>query len=116
MQKAKGRRQKAKGRRTAVENTRRHGVRAWLAAAGLMIALAGMPAMAQQPPGGTPDGFVPVDTLPATEQLPAAPLLIGAYAVAWVVVFGYLWSIWRRLGRVERELVDVSRRIAGGRP
>jgi CcmD family protein len=46
--------------------------------------------------------------------LPAAPLVIGAYSVAWIVVFGYLWSIWRRIGRVERDLADVSRRITAG--
>jgi CcmD family protein len=69
---------------------------------------------AHQPPAGTPDGFVPVENVSAQEQIPAAPLVIGAYAVAWVLVFGYLWSIWRRLGRVERELADVSRRVAGG--
>jgi CcmD family protein len=80
----------------------------------VLIALAAAPAIAQQPPSGTPDGFVPVDTLPATEQLPAAPLVIGAYAVAWVAVFGYLWSIWQRLGRIERDILEVSRRVAAG--
>jgi CcmD family protein len=69
---------------------------------------------AQQPPGTTPDGFVPVENLGTQEQIPAAPLVLGAYAFAWVAVFGYLWSIWRRLDRVERELADVSHRIAGG--
>jgi CcmD family protein len=90
------------------------GFRILLAAAALLIALAATPAIAQQPPAGTPDGFVPVDSLPATEQLPAAPLVIGAYAVAWVAVFGYLWSIWQRLGRVERDILEVSRRVAAG--
>ncbi len=86
------------------------------AAAVLVAGLAGAPVIAQapqQPPPATPDGFVPVDTLPpASEQLPAAPLVIGAYAVAWVAIFGYLWTIWQRLGRVEREILEVNRRIA----
>ena len=67
----------------------------------------------QQPPAGQ-EGFVPVENLPQREQLPAAPLVMGAYAVAWVAVFGYLWSIWQRLGRVEREIVEVSRRLEAG--
>ena len=60
------------------------------------------------------DEFVPIDELPVDEQLPAARLLIAAYSVAWIAVAGYLWSIWRRLDRVERELSDVSRRIQPG--
>jgi CcmD family protein len=65
----------------------------------------------QQPPS---EGFVPVDQLPAQEQLPAAPLVMAAYAIAWLAVFGYLWSIWRRLGKVEREIADVGRRVDAG--
>jgi CcmD family protein len=68
-------------------------------------------AIAAQPPA-TPDGFVPASSLPNQEQLPAAPLVIGAYSIVWLLVFGYLWSIWNRIGRVERDLADVSRRIA----
>ena len=67
----------------------------------------------QQPPAGQ-EGFVPVENLPQQEQLPAAPLVMGAYAVAWVAIFGYLWSIWQRLGRVERDILEVSRRIEAG--
>jgi len=67
----------------------------------------------QQPT--TPDGFVPVYDLPPDEQLPAAPLLVGAYAFAWVMVLGYLWGLWRRLSRVEKEMAEVARRLEESR-
>lgn len=68
---------------------------------------------AQQQPAPKPaqDEFVPIDQLPPQEQLPAAPLLIAAYSVAWVAIAGYLFSIWRRLGRVEQDLIEVRRRV-----
>jgi CcmD family protein len=76
----------------------------------MLVAAAGT-AMAQQPQPDQ-DGYVAVtDADLAQEQLPAAPLVMAAYAVAWLAVFGYLWSIWQRLSRVERELAEVSRRI-----
>ncbi len=80
------------------------------------ILLAGAPAtaMAQtQPP--QQEGFVPVDQLPGQEELPAAPLVAAAYGVAWAAVLIYLFSIWKRLGTVERELADVTRRLESGR-
>lgn len=57
------------------------------------------------------DEFVPLDEIPPEDQLPAAPLLITAYAVVWLLVLGYLWSIWRRMGTVERELGELARRV-----
>jgi CcmD family protein len=84
-----------------------------LAAMVCCLAMIAGAAQAQQPPE-PPEGFVPASSLPQQEELPAAPLVIAAYAVAWVAVFGYLWSIWQRLGRVEKELAEVSRRIAAG--
>jgi CcmD family protein len=84
--------------------------------AGLILAglLSFVPAVVAQQPPQPPDGFVPADSIKPQEQLPAAPLVIGAYAVAWVAVFGYLWSIWSRLGRVERDILEVSRRQSAG--
>jgi CcmD family protein len=67
---------------------------------------------AWQPPAQ--DGFVPVEQLGNQEQLPATPLLAAAYGVAWGAVLIYVWSIWRRLSRVERELAEVSRKVAAG--
>ena len=37
-----------------------------------------------------------------------------AYAVAWTAVFVYVWSLWSRLAKVEREILEVSRRIDAG--
>lgn len=84
----------------------------------LMFVLAlGVPAMAQTQPPPKPaaqDGFVPIDQLQPKEELPAAPLVMAAYAVAWLVVFAYIWSLWKRLQKVEAEIADVSRRVASG--
>lgn len=79
----------------------------------LFVLAAAAQVSAGQPP--SQDGFVPVEQLPGEEGMPAAPLVAAAYGVAWAAVLVYVWTVWRRLGRVERELADVSRRIAGGR-
>ncbi|MDR1990553.1 MAG: hypothetical protein LBQ09_10030 [Acidobacteriaceae bacterium] len=59
------------------------------------------------------DGFVPAQSLPPTEQLPAAPLLIAAYSVFLVLMMGYLWTIWRRIGKVEQEMQELAKRQSG---
>ena len=46
----------------------------------------------------------------AREQLPAAPLLIAAYAFVWLAAMFYLWTIWRRLGKVEAEMRALEQR------
>lgn len=76
----------------------------------LMVLLAGSrPVMAdgqQQPP---PD-FVPVENAPPGEQIPAMPLLGAAYGFIWVGVFGYVWSLSRRLQKVEAEIAELESR------
>jgi CcmD family protein len=72
----------------------------------------------QTPPGQTPAGqapagqseYVAVDTLPPVEQLPAAPLLIAAYAFVWLAAFFYVWTIWRRLNKVEADIRVFEKR------
>ena len=64
-------------------------------------AIAAQPAAT--PPAAT-DGFVPVTDLPAAEQLPAAPLVLGAYAFIWVAVLVYVALLWRRLAAVQKDL------------
>ncbi|HKY22612.1 MAG TPA: CcmD family protein [Vicinamibacterales bacterium] len=59
--------------------------------------------------------FRPVTEIPASEQLPSAPLLIAAYAFVWIAVFAYVWLMWRRLGKVERELKALSARVPAKR-
>ena len=62
-----------------------------------------------QPPPGQ-DGFVAAKDLPPTEQIPAAPLLVAAYAIIWVAAVFYLWTIWRRLNKVEADIRALARK------
>ena len=71
--------------------------------------LVSLPAFALQPPTGQSE-FVPVESLPASDQLPAAPLLVTAYAFVWIAVMVYLWSIWRRLNKVEDEMRALAQK------
>ena len=68
-------------------------------------------AFAVQPPPGQ-GGFVPVDSVPLSDQLPAAPLLITAYAFVWLAVMVYLFSIWRRLNKVETEMRALAQKTS----
>jgi len=72
----------------------------------------GQTTFAAQPPEAAQDEFVPMADIPPEDQLPAAPLLVAAYSAVWALAIGYLWTIWRRLGTVEQELADVSRRVS----
>jgi CcmD family protein len=76
----------------------------------LSFALLAAPALAMQPPKGQSE-FVPVDAVPLADQLPAAPLLITAYAFVWVAVMFYVWTIWRRMSRVEDEMRVLAQKL-----
>jgi CcmD family protein len=61
---------------------------------------------------GQQDGFLPVD--PATdlvESLPAAPMVMTAYGLVWLVLMAYVWSLRRRQARVELEMAALRARV-----
>lgn len=70
-------------------------------------------ALQQQPT--IPEGFVPVTGAPASEQIPAAPLVIASYAFFLLLMVFYLWTIWRRIGKVESEMQALERRQGGSK-
>lgn len=73
------------------------------------LASSALPAIAaQQPPPQSE--FVPVDDIPPGEQIPAINLVAAAYGFVWIALLGYVWSIARRLHKVEAELVDLESR------
>jgi CcmD family protein len=89
----------------------------------LALLLVGGASITNAQPAQTPDApmttaaqeeYVPIDQLPESEKLPAAPFLIAAYVVVWAALLVYVLSLWRRLGRVEADLRD-ARRTSGAR-
>jgi hypothetical protein len=74
------------------------------------------PLLAQEPPtpqGQSPAGqgeFVPLSSVRQVEQIPAAPLLVGAYSIFLVLMMYYLWTIQRRINGVEKEMRELERR------
>ena len=80
----------------------------------LLLVLAIAPAARAQQPPQPQDEFVPMSELPPQDQLPAAPLLIGAYAFVWLLLGGYVLSVARRLGSVQRELERLDTDLKKG--
>ena len=80
----------------------------------VLAVLSASTAFAQQPgpPASAQGEFVPVNALPPqAEQLPAAPMVMAAYAFVWVAVLFYVWSLWKRMRRLEDELASLQRRV-----
>jgi len=51
----------------------------------------------------------------ASETLPATPLVYIAYGFVWVALLAYVFMLWQRVGKVERELADVNARLRSPR-
>ena len=90
----------------------------WCAVLLLMLVSGAASGAAQQPtpqPAPTQQNeFIPIDQLPPQEQLPAAPLLIGAYVFVLAVLFVYVFTVARRLTNVQRELDRLDTTIKQG--
>ena len=76
------------------------------------FALLGARVFAFQQPSGGQTEFVPISQLPPGDQLPAARLLIAAYAFVWIALMVYLWSIWRRLQKAETDIRALERQAS----
>ncbi len=61
------------------------------------------------------DEWLPVSQLPLAEQMPAAPLLVGAYVVVLVGLFAYVLSVALRIDTVQCEIErldgELNRRL-----
>ena len=73
----------------------------------LMLLIAPSITYAQPEP---PKGFVAVDEVPPGEQIPALNLVAAAYGFVWIALFAYVWSVGRRLQKVEGELSELELR------
>ena len=80
----------------------------------VLTAVLAAPALAFQPPPGQSE-FIPAKDLPPTESIPAAPLLVTAYAFIWVAAIFYLWTIWRRLNKVEADIRALNQKTRSAR-
>ena len=74
--------------------------------------LTGAAANAQPRPESQPpkqqEEFVPIDQLPPEEQLPAAPMVVAAYAFIWIAFLGYVFTLIRRIRKVEGDLRSLE--------
>jgi CcmD family protein len=81
----------------------------------LGLATWGLALMAQLSAQVQTNRFVPLDQARQQPEFSPAPLLYGAYAFVWAAVIVYVFTLWRRLGRVERELIDVNAKLTNPR-
>jgi CcmD family protein len=56
-----------------------------------------------------PDGFKPFDENAPRETIPAAPLVFVAYAVAWVALAFYVFTLVRKVSKLESDLSELNK-------
>jgi CcmD family protein len=75
----------------------------------IVLAALAAPSLAFSDQPQPPADFVPAEN-ESQEQIPAMPLLGAAYGFIWLGVFGYVWSVARRLRKVESEITALEAR------
>ncbi len=101
--------------RSAVRSMLRRGRRVFATAFVCVALVAPVAAQGTTPSQTTPpamQGFEPVTGVPPSEQLPAGPLVMGAYAFVWVVLIAYIWSVARRLSKVQDEIDRLGAQLS----
>ena len=90
-------------------------MRAFVYVLGLVTLLSGGSALSAQSTQPTPtppqqqEEFVPIDQLPPEAELPAAPMVVAAYAFIWSAFLAYVISLVKRVRRVETDLQRLER-------
>jgi len=46
-----------------------------------------------------------------SETIAGGTLLLAAYAIAWIIVLAYVFTLWRKSRRIEHELADVTAKL-----
>ena len=85
-----------------------------LIAALVLISPAAPAFVSAQQPTEQQEAFVPAESLPQREQMPAAPLLISAYAFVMLVLFAYVISLSRRMGAVKADIGRLESEMKRG--
>lgn len=73
------------------------------------VASAAQSAQPSPTPPPQQEEFVPIDQLPPEAELPAAPMVVAAYAFIWVAFLVYVISLVKRIRRVENDLQRLER-------
>jgi CcmD family protein len=60
------------------------------------------------------DEFRPISELPPEEKLPAAPLLVAAYVLVSLLLFGYVYSLAKRFSGLRAEIERLEGDIKRG--
>ena len=81
-------------------------------AVSVLVPAPGAASQQQPPPQPAQEEFVPLDQLPPEAELPAAPMVIAAYSFVWAAFLVYVWSLVKRVKRLEGDLqsLEQSRR------